>query len=131
MQQDDSIEDMDDDHSSSGTDESFTIEVRYLPKVLHTQATRAAEFIERMKSGVHQSHISSWHFEGRQGSPSGAKRDETMPVDHADSVGSFGGLQHVDPTMCRGAAGSRGTQPLRASGQVNEGSAALHPATLL
>jgi hypothetical protein len=54
-----------------------------VPKVLHTPATRATELTERMKGGVHQSHIPSWRFEGRQVSTSGAKRDETKPVDDA------------------------------------------------
>jgi hypothetical protein len=37
-----------------------------------------------MKGGVHQSHIPAWRFEGRQASTSGAKRDDTKPVDDAD-----------------------------------------------
>ena len=57
-QQVDSSDDMDEDgqeveYSSSDSGESFTIEVRDVPKVLHTPATSAAELTERIKDEVH------------------------------------------------------------------------------
>ena len=58
IQQVDSSDDMDEDeqevkYSSLDSGESFTIEVRDVPKVLHTPATSAAELTERIKGEVH------------------------------------------------------------------------------
>jgi len=88
-QQVDSDDDRDEDeqedkNSSSDSDESFTIEVGARPKFLHSPATRVAELTDTMKGGVQQSHIPVWRFEGRQASISGAKCDDTKPVDDAD-----------------------------------------------
>ena len=85
----DSDNDMDGDEqedecSSSDSGESFTIEVGARSKFLHTPATWAAELVDMMKGGVHQSHLPSWRLEGRQASTSGAKRDDNKPVDDAD-----------------------------------------------
>ena len=88
-QQVDSDDDMDGDEqedecSSSDSGESFTLEGNDRPQVLHTPDTRAAELADRMRGGVHQSHLPSWRLEGRQASTSGAKHDESKPVDNAD-----------------------------------------------
>jgi len=77
-------DEQEDECSSSDSVESFTIEVGARSKFLHTPATRAAELVDRMKGGVHQSHLPSWRPEGQQASTSGAKRDDTKPVDDAD-----------------------------------------------
>ncbi len=79
-QQVDSDDGMDEDEQE---DEYSSSDSRR-PKVLHTPATRAAELTDRMKGGVHHNHIPVWRFEGRQVSTSGAKRDETKPVDDAE-----------------------------------------------
>ena len=88
-QQVDSDDDMDEDeqehkYSSSDCGESFTIEVGARPKFLHTPATWTAKLTDMIQGEVHQSHIPAWRFEGRQASTSGAKRDDTTPVDDAD-----------------------------------------------
>ena len=94
-------DEQEDEYSSEYSGESFTIEVRDVPKVLHTSATRAAEFTEKMKGRVHQSHIPSWRFEGRQGSLSGFKRDETKPVDRADESPALAALVGVSMESSR------------------------------
>jgi hypothetical protein len=88
-QQVDSDDDMDgdeqeDEGSSSDSGESFTLEGNARPQVLHTPDTRAAELADRMRGGVHQSHLPSWRLEGRQVSTSRARPDESKPVDNAD-----------------------------------------------
>jgi len=110
-QQVDSDDDMDEDEQE---DEYSSSDSRR-PKVLHTPATRAAELTDRMKGGVHHNQIPVWRFEGRQVSTSGAKRDETKPVDDAEKspvlAASVGYHSTIRPCV--------------------EGSAVLHPAALL
>jgi len=50
-------DEQDDDYSSSGSDESFTFEVRDKMGFYHTPDTRALELAEKMIGGVHHSHI--------------------------------------------------------------------------
>ena len=78
-QQVNSIEDMDDDESSSDEDGSEDA-----PVVLPTPATRAEELQTRMKGGVHQSHYPVWIFEGRLATPAGNKQDVVEVVADSD-----------------------------------------------
>jgi len=100
-QQVDTSEDMneggqEDDQSSSGSDESFTFEVRDKIDFYHTPETRALKLAERMIGGVHQSHGQSWHFEGRQG-PLVESEQETQPLRALGQVTEgFAALHPVD-----------------------------------